>query len=122
MDKAKAKRLIKDARHERVRKKVSGTSGQPRLSVCRSLKHIQAQLIDDVKGVTLAHASSVQSDFKAKSSRGNNISAAKLVGEMIAQKALESGYKRVVFDRGGFVYHGRVKALAEAAREKGLQF
>ena len=106
----------------RVRNKVAGTNERPRLAVYRSLKHIQAQLIDDERAVTLVSASSLQSDFKSKLSRGNNIAAAKLVGEIIAQRALDKGYRQVIFDRGGCAYHGRVKALAEAAREKGLQF
>lgn len=106
-------------RHERVRKNISGTAEKPRLDVFRSLNHIYAQIIDDTKGVTLVAASSLEKDFNGY---GGNCEAAKVVGGMIAKKALEKGIKEVVFDRGGYVYHGRVAALAEGAREGGLQF
>lgn len=109
------------ARHERVRKTVSGTSQRPRLSVFRSEKHIYAQIIDDTKGTTLCAASSVEPDLKGKV-EGSNIEGAKLVGALIAQRALAKGIKQVVFDRGGYIYHGRVAALAAAAREAGLEF
>ena len=105
-------------RHRRVRGKISGTAERPRLDVFRSSKHIYAQIIDDVAGVTLASASSLEKGFEGF---GGNIEAANKVGKMIAEKALEKGIKTVVFDRGGFVYHGRVKALAEGAREGGLE-
>ena len=107
-------------RHLRVRKKVSGTPERPRLSVYRSEKNIYAQIIDDVNAVTLVSASSLDKDFAVKA--GGNKEAAKLVGELVAKKALEKGISEVVFDRGGYVYHGRVQTLAEAAREAGLKF
>lgn len=107
-------------RHLRVRKKVSGTSERPRLAVFRSEKNIYAQIIDDVKAVTLVSASTLDKDFESKV--GSNKEAAKVVGQLIAKKALDNGIKTVVFDRGGYVYHGRVQELAEAAREAGLEF
>lgn len=106
-------------RHVRVRGKVSGTAERPRLSVYRSLNHIYAQVIDDVKGVTLVSASSVEKDFGMN---GGNKEAAKKVGELVAKRALEKGIENVVFDRGGYIYHGRVQELAEGAREGGLKF
>ena len=106
-------------RHARVRSKISGTPDCPRLDVFRSAKHIYVQIIDDVNGVTLASASTVEKDFGAY---GGNKEAAKKVGEMIAKRALEKGIENVVFDRGGYIYHGRVKELAEGAREGGLKF
>jgi large subunit ribosomal protein L18 len=109
-------------RHGRVRKKVFGTSERPRLSIFRSTNHIYAQIIDDVKGVTLASAATMDADAKAKIDTGGNTDAAKAVGELIAKRALDKKIDKVVFDRGGFLYHGRVKALAEAAREAGLKF
>lgn len=109
-------------RHQSIRVKLSGTTEAPRLAVYRSTKHIYAQLIDDVKGVTIVSASSVDKDLKVKLSHGGNIDSAKIVGEAIAKKALKKGVKDVVFDRGGFLYHGRIAALADAAREAGLNF
>ena len=106
-------------RHQRVRKNISGTAERPRLSVYRSLNHIYAQIIDDTKGTTLVSASSLDKDF---SGYGGNIEGAKLVGNLVAKKALEKGVKAVVFDRGGYIYHGRVAALADGAREGGLEF
>lgn len=106
-------------RHQRVRKNISGTAERPRLNVFRSLNHIYAQIIDDTKGVTLVSASSMDKGFEGK---GGNIDAAKAVGKAVAEKALAAGIKTVVFDRGGYVYHGRVAALAEGAREGGLEF
>lgn len=106
-------------RHERVRKNISGTAQRPRLNVYRSLNHIYAQVIDDEKGVTLVAASSMDKDFEGY---GGNVEAAKKVGAKVAEKALAAGIKQVVFDRGGYVYHGRVAALAEGAREGGLEF
>lgn len=106
-------------RHARVRNKISGTPEVPRLCVFRSAKHIYAQIIDDVNGVTLASASSLTKDF---SENGGNIEGAKKVGELVAKAAADKGIKDVVFDRGGYLYHGRVQALAEAARENGLNF
>ncbi len=112
----KAQRLH---RHKRVRGKVSGTSQRPRLNVFRSETNIYAQIIDDTKGVTLVSASSLEKNFQCD---GTKIDSAKKVGEAIAQRAKAKGIESVVFDRGGYLYHGRVKALAEGAREGGLQF
>ena len=106
-------------RHRRVRKNISGTAERPRLNVFRSLNNIYAQIIDDTKGVTLVAASSLEKDFEGY---GGNIEAAKKVGMLVAEKAIAAGIKEVVFDRGGYVYHGRVAALAEGAREGGLVF
>ena len=106
-------------RHKRVRAKISGTAERPRLSVFRSESNIYAQIIDDVAGNTLVAASSVEKAFEGN---GGNIEAAKKVGAMIAERALQKGIEEVVFDRGGYVYHGRVAALAEGAREGGLKF
>ena len=113
------KNKLRQKRHLRVRNHVSGTAERPRLNVFRSLAHIYAQIIDDEKGTTLAAASSLDKDFKGK---GGNIAAAKAVGTAIAKKALEKGISEVVFDRGGYIYHGRVAALAQAARDGGLKF
>ncbi len=113
------KKASRERRHLRVRKKVFGTVERPRLSVFKSEKNIYAQVIDDVNGVTLVAASSLDKDFSAK---GGNKEGAKLVGEVVAKRAIEKGITEVVFDRGGYIYHGRVKELAEAAREAGLQF
>ena len=113
------KNKTRQKRHLRVRNRVAGTAERPRLNVFRSLAHIYAQVIDDEKGMTLAAASSLDKDFQGK---GGNIAAAKAVGAAIAKKALEKGITEVVFDRGGYIYHGRVAALAEAAREGGLKF
>jgi len=106
--------------HERIRKKVLGTAGRPRLNVYRSLNHIYVQVIDDLQGVTLVSASSAEG--KKESRKGGNLAAAKSVGKVIAERAKSKGIEKVVFDRGGYIYHGRVKALADAAREAGLQF
>ena len=114
------KNVVRKKRHARVRRKFHGTAERPRLNVYRSNKHIYAQLIDDVKGVTLASASTLDKELNLEST--SNIEAAAKVGELIAKRAVEKGYKSVVFDRGGYLYHGRVKALAEAAREAGLEF
>ena len=102
--------------HDRIRRKLSGTADRPRLNVYRSLNHIYAQVIDDQSGTTIVSASTI----KLKS--GGNVAAAKEIGKTIAERAKEKGIKRVVFDRGGYLYHGRVKALADAAREAGLEF
>lgn len=117
---SKTRQEKRTAVHTRIRKKVRGTSGRPRLAVFRSLNHIYAQVIDDEKGVTLCSASSVEKS--ASVSKGGNIEAAKTIGKLIAERAKERGISAVVFDRGGYIYHGRVKTLAEAAREAGLQF
>jgi len=122
--------IIKESRKEtrrkrqlRIRKKIKGTASVPRLNVFRSNAHIYAQLIDDTRGVTLASASSLDKEFKEFNLKnGSNIEAAKAVGTLIAKRALAMNIDTVVFDRGGFLYHGRVKALAEAAREAGLKF
>ena len=106
-------------RHSRVRGKISGTPERPRLSVFRSENHIYAQVIDDVAGNTLVSASTVEKSFEGK---GSNIEAAKKIGALIAERALKKGIEDVVFDRGGYIYHGRVQALAEGAREGGLKF
>ena len=106
-------------RHRRVRGKISGTAARPRLSVFRSAKHIYAQIIDDVNGVTIVSASSMDKEFEGL---GSNKEAAKKVGEAVAKKALEKGVEEVVFDRSGYIYHGRIQALADGAREGGLKF
>ncbi len=108
-------------RHKRIRKKVSGTPERPRLCVYKSLKYIYAQVIDDTRGHTLVSASSIEKEFSDLKSR-DTIEAAKRVGELIAKRALEKGIKKVVFDRSGYKYHGRVAALADAARAQGLEF
>ncbi|MBW1680572.1 MAG: 50S ribosomal protein L18 [Deltaproteobacteria bacterium] len=110
-------------RQKRVRKKIRGTAERPRLCVFRSTKNIYAQIIDDVSGVTLVDASSISRDLRSElAEKGGNKEGAALVGAAIARRALEKGIRKVVFDRNGFLYHGRVKALSEAAREAGLQF
>ena len=109
-------------RHKRVRAKVSGTPERPRLNVYRSVKHIYANLIDDTTGHTLASASTVEADYRKTKKTGGNCDAAKAVGELVAKRAKDKGFVKVVFDRGGFQYHGRVKLLADAAREAGLEF
>ena len=113
------KNKLRQKRHQRIRQHLAGTATRPRLNVFRSLAHIYAQIIDDDKGVTLTAASSVEKTFDGK---GGNIEGAKKVGAAIAKKALDKGITEVVFDRGGYIYHGRIKALAEAAREAGLKF
>ncbi|MGG3625744.1 50S ribosomal protein L18 [Bacillus gobiensis] len=107
-------------RHARVRSKISGTAERPRLNVFRSNKNIYAQVIDDVNGVTLASASTLDKDLNVDN--GGDVSAAAKVGELVAKRAAEKGIANVVFDRGGYLYHGRIKALADAAREAGLEF
>jgi len=116
----KQKQVLRVRRHRRVRKHVTGTAERPRLAVFRSNKHISAQVIDDVSGRTLASASSVEKDLK--SAAGGNSDAAKKVGQLLGERAKAAGVSKVVFDRGGFLYHGRVAALADAAREAGLEF
>lgn len=106
-------------RHYRIRNKISGTAARPRLNVFRSAKHIYAQLIDDVAGVTLASASTVEKDFEGS---GGNKEAARKIGKKLAENAVTKGISEVVFDRSGYIYHGRVKELAEGAREGGLKF
>ncbi len=116
----KDKNKIRKARHYRLRKNLSGTKECPRLAVYRSNANIYAQVIDDVAKVTLAQASTIDKELKLE--LGSNVEAAKKVGALVAKRALEKGISNVVFDRGGYLYHGRVKALAEAAREAGLKF
>ncbi len=108
--------------HVRMRKSVAGTPARPRLCVHRSARHIRAQVIDDAAGRTVVSASSLDKDVRAQIRGGGNVAAAKIVGKMIAERARSKGVTQVVFDRGGYQYHGRVQALAEAAREAGLQF
>jgi large subunit ribosomal protein L18 len=109
--------------HERIRKRVNGSESRPRLCVFRSNKHIYAQIVDDSKGATLTSASSLEPETKKDIAKGGgNVAAAKAVGKTVARRALDKGIKAVLFDRGGYLYHGRVKALAEAAREAGLKF
>jgi len=118
-----AKRLTGRLRRKRrVRQKVQGTEGRPRLTVYRSLNHIYAQVINDRTGQTLAAASTLSKELQGKLKATGNSGAAQAVGELVARKALERGIKKVVFDRNGFLYHGRIKKLAEAARQKGLEF
>jgi large subunit ribosomal protein L18 len=113
---------MRQRRHKRVRKQISGTSTRPRLNVYRSLSQIYAQVIDDTKGHTLASASTLDSELKKKLKGLKKTEQARLVGELVAERAKEKGIRQVVFDRGGYKYHGRVKALADAAREAGLVF
>lgn len=113
---------LRKIRHRRVRKKVFGTPERPRLSVYKSLRYIYAQIIDDTVGHTLVAASSLEPIIKEELKNGSNVEAAKKVGELIAKRALEKGIDKVVFDRGGYIYHGKIKELADAARAAGLQF
>ncbi len=122
MSVASMRRQARRKRQVRVRRKIRGTEGLPRLCVFRSARHIYAQIIEDTTGRTLAAASTVSKDLKGQANHGGNAEAAKAVGASIARIALERDIKQVVFDRNGFLYHGRVKALAEAARESGLSF
>jgi large subunit ribosomal protein L18 len=117
-DKVRARRI----RHARIRQVIRGTAARPRLAVFRSLSHIYAQLIDDAAGRTLLTADSRSPEFRQRQRSGGNVPAAKAVGELLAQRAMASGITQVVFDRGGYQYHGRVKALAEAARAGGMRF
>ncbi|MCR4670339.1 MAG: 50S ribosomal protein L18 [Saccharofermentans sp.] len=116
------KNKIRKRKHVRVRKKISGTAECPRLCVFRSNAHIYAQIIDDVAGTTLVAASTLDKDVKASASVGSNIEAASQVGKLVAERAQAKGITEVVFDRGGYLYHGRVAALAQAARDAGLSF
>ncbi|MFH1640186.1 MAG: 50S ribosomal protein L18 [Chloroflexota bacterium] len=120
--KVKTTREARHKRHERVRMKVKGTAARPRLSVARSLNNIYAQVIDDLRGHTLACASTLDAEIKESLAGKNKTDTARLVGALIARRTQETGIKEVVFDRGGNLYHGRVKALAEGAREGGLKF
>jgi large subunit ribosomal protein L18 len=122
MDKAKAKRLARQRRHVRVREGVRGTMERPRLCVFRSLRHIHAQVIDDTRGRTLVAASTLDAEVRSLLDDKDKIGQAGVVGEVLAKRALAAGITQVVFDRGGYRYHGRVKGLADAARKAGLQF
>ena len=122
MFKKRDRNEVRVIRHARVRKKISGTPEMPRLSVYRSNKHIQAQIIDDTKGVTLAAASTMDPALKGQLEEVDKKGAAKLVGKLLGERALKAGIKNVVFDRGGYVYTGRVASVADGAREAGLEF
>ena len=122
MFKKQDRNAVRKTRHERVRKNISGTPERPRLCVFRSLKHVYAQLIDDAKGVTLVSASTLDPAVRGQLSEIDKKGAAKLVGKTVGERALEAGYKSVVFDRGGYVYTGRVQSVADGAREAGLEF
>ena len=122
MIKTKNKKLTVNKRHRRIRVSLSGTTERPRLAVYRSNKHIYAQLIDDVKGLTIVSAGTVEKELKDKLKDGNDIESAKEIGKLIAERAKQKGVEAVVFDRGGYLYHGRIAALADAAREAGLLF
>jgi large subunit ribosomal protein L18 len=122
MDRTKAKSAALQRRRRRIRNKVTGGSRVPRLAVYRSLKHIYAQVVDDEAQRTLVAASSCSKELRRELKSGGNVEAARAVGRLVAQKALEKNIRRVVFDRSGRIYHGRVKALAEGAREAGLEF
>ena len=115
------KNVSRKKRHTRIRKRVEGTPERPRLNIYRSLSHIYAQVIDDTQAKTLASASSLDKDLKA-AKNGGNLEGAKSVGKLVAERAKAAGVEKVVFDRGGYLYHGRVQALADAAREGGLDF
>ena len=117
-----SKNKIRKRIHSRIREKVAGSKERPRLNVYRSLNHIYVQLIDDSDGVTITSASTVKAGEKGAKRTGGNLASAKEVGKQIAQQAIQKGIKKVVFDRGGYLYHGRIKALADAAREAGLEF
>lgn len=116
------KEVARDKRKARIRKRLSGTPERPRLSVFRSARHVYAQIVDDRAGNTLVTASSVEGAFKEQPKFATKVAAAAFVGKLVAQRALEKGIKKVVFDRNGFLYHGRVKAISDGAREAGLDF
>ena len=118
----KARNEIREKKHRRLRNRFSGTAERPRLAVFRSNNHMYAQISDDTVGNTLVSASTLQKDVKAELEKTNNVDAAAYLGTVIAKKAMEKGITSVVFDRGGFIYHGKIKALADAAREAGLNF
>ena len=118
----KSRSEVRIKKHKRIRNRFSGTAQNPRLSVFRSNNHMYAQIIDDTVGNTLVAASTVEKDVKAELEKTNNVDAAAYLGTVIAKRAIEKGIEEVVFDRGGFIYHGKVAALAEAAREAGLKF
>lgn len=118
----KERRVARLRRHARVRKRVSGTPERPRLGVFRSLRHIEAQVVDDTKGHTLVAASTVEPDIRGRVAGMNKVEQARIVGQVLAERAVAHGIRQVVFDRGGYLYHGRVKSLAEGARAAGLEF
>ena len=118
----KSRALVRAKKHLRVRNRFSGTANRPRLAVFRSNNHMYAQIIDDTVGNTLVSASTLEKDVKAELNKTNDVEAAALVGKTIAKKAIEKGITNVVFDRGGFIYQGKIQALADAAREAGLEF
>ena len=118
----KSRSEVRAKKHRRLRNRISGTASTPRLAVFRSNNHMYAQIIDDTIGNTLVSASTLQKDVKAELEKTNNVDAAAYLGTVIAKRAIEKGIKEVVFDRGGFIYHGKVQALADAAREAGLEF
>ena len=118
----KSRQEVRMNKHRRLRNRFSGTPERPRLAVFRSNNHMYAQIIDDTVGKTLVSASTTQKDVKAELEKTNNVDAAAYLGTVIAKRAIEAGIKEVVFDRGGFIYHGKIKALADAAREAGLEF
>lgn len=122
MNISEKKRLARLRRHRRVRKKISGTADRPRLNVYRSLTHIYGQMVDDTAGHTLASASTVDREVRSAVKGLGKTEQARVVGQVLARRALEKGIKLVIFDRGGWVYHGRIKALAEGARKEGLEF
>ncbi|NLL70025.1 MAG: 50S ribosomal protein L18 [Epulopiscium sp.] len=122
MIKKQSRNSVRVKKHQRMRHYITGTSEKPRLCVFKSGKHIYAQVIDDTKGHTLVAASTVEADIKSRVSNTSNVEAATVVGEVIGQRAKEKGIEQVIFDRGGFIYHGKIKALADAAREAGLDF
>ncbi len=122
MVKKESRSKIRENKHRRIRNRFAGTAERPRLAVFRSNNHMYAQIIDDTVGNTLVSASTLQKDVKAELEKTNNVEAAAKLGEVIAKKALEKGITNVVFDRGGFIYQGKIKALADAAREAGLEF
>ena len=118
----KSRQVVRENKHRRMRNRFSGTPERPRLAVFRSNNHMYAQIIDDSVGNTLVSASTLQKEVKAEVEKTNNVDAAAYLGKVIAERALEKGIKEVVFDRGGFIYQGKIKALADAAREAGLEF
>lgn len=118
----KSRKVVRAKKHMRIRNRVNGTSECPRLAVFRSNNHMYAQIIDDTVGNTLVSASTAQKEVKAELEKTNDVAAAAYVGKIVAERALEKGITTVVFDRGGFIYHGKIQALAEAAREAGLNF
>ena len=118
----KTRSVVRQNKHRKIRNHISGTAERPRLAVFRSNNHMYAQIIDDTVGNTLVVASTLEKDVKAELEKTNNVDAAAYLGKVIAKKALDKGIKVVVFDRGGFIYHGKIQALADAAREAGLEF